>query len=348
MSNKFLFSLAMTGLLVATAGADETTEVVATNVWFNATVPTTVEAANLSPWTTTEGCLVSISEGVAVDTEASKPLYYTCASQTADGYRIKARVKFTVNASVPSALPTINSNTARAGIMAAITSPGVTNWYGITGSPAAWNVLDGHTPVDGTDYDITVEFKTNATVNLVRYSIGNTVVSATGANKGWSQLGSKFNPTLFALAGCGTLKSLSADTMSYFELTVTAEDLTAKGISSENATSILADLNGKGANGLPRWESLVLGLDPTSETAKPYTAPVQTANGNIGFTIGNVNTDRYITSDATVSFEVEEYSDAACTERTATSSVSANAGSTAEVAAPDSVKYYKIKIKITK
>lgn len=345
MTNKVLLSLATVALFAVTAEAHE---VVATNAWFSATIPTTVEAANSNPWTTTAGCLVSISEGVAVDTEASKPLYYTCASQTADGYRIKARVKFTVNASAPSALPTIASENARAGIMAAITTPGVTNWYGITGSTAAWNKLDGHTPVDGTDYDITVEFKTNATVNLVRYSVGNTVVSAEEANNGWSQLGSKFNPTLFALAGCGTLKSLSADTMSYFELTVTDEDLTNKGISAADAASILADLNGYGANGLPRWESLVLGLNPTIATEKPYTAPVQTANGNIGFTIGNVNTGRYIESGATVSFEVEEYSDAACTERTATDSVSANAGSTAEVAAPGSVKYYKIKIKITK
>ena len=348
MVNKVLLSFTMVGLLAATAKA---TEVVSTNAWFTATIPTTVEAANASPWTTTAGCSVSISGGAVVDTDASKPLYYTKAEQTADGYRVKARINFTVNASVPSTLPTINSNTARAGLMAAITRPGVTNWYGVTGSEAAWNVLSGHTPVDGTDYDITVEFKTNATVNLVRYSVGNTVVAADGASNGWSELGVKFSPTLFGLAGYGTIKALSADTMSYFELTVTSDALIAGGIGTDNAATIIDDLNAEGANGLPRWESLVLGLNPMDANAKPYAAPVQTAGNTLGFTIGNVNTAKYgsVAEGATVTFDVlEKNNQGEWVEASGTATGISKDG--VATVTPDSanVKYYKIKIKITK
>ena len=355
MSNKILLSLAMVGLFAATAKV-EAYEVVATNAWFTASLPQS--ATPEAPWTKSEGCELNVgNDAVTFDTTMNAPLYWSETAKTADGYCVKSRVKVVLNATAPSECPTAISESVVKGSLiptaVVFADPSQTSsWYGLTGA-GTWTQLSGCAPLEGNIYDLMIEFKTNATHNCVRYSAKlSSASSYTVLGAGWYERSTKdsgqYNPTKFGFSGSGELAALSADTMSYFELTVTAEDLTAKGISSDNAASILADLNGKGANGLPRWESLVLGLDPTRETEKPYTAPVQTANGNIGFTIGNVNTGRYIASGATVSFEVEEYSDAACTVRTDKSPVSANAGSTAEVAAPGSVMYYKIKIKITK
>ena len=334
MPNKVLLSLATVAFFAATAKA---TTVETTNSWFT----TAAVAVN---WT---GDGVVVSNGtdvVCVDTAADNAATNSISAMPSgvSNVRITGRIaNLCLNASVPAEY----SGTLPQASITAV--DGDTDawyvWHCTNPTQGAWVQMTGATPEEGNPYGITIEFKNG----YVRYAVDGTWL--TNNENQWITNAQDFAAiTKVGLAGFGQFGKVAGLTFESFEVNVNTETLTDAGFSAEDAETILAGLNEKGANGLPRWQSLVLGLNPTIATEKPYTAPVQTANGNIGFTIGNVNTDKYITSDATVSFEVEEYSDAACTERTDTSSVSANAGSTAEVAAPNGVKYYKIKIKITK
>ena len=104
-------------------------------------------------------------------------------------------------------------------------------------------------------------------------------------------------------------------------------------------------LNSEGANGLPQWQSLALGINPSTATAKPYTAPVQTSDGNLGFAIGNYGTPSV---NATVKVDVYKCAtvDGTYTRATTdeTQGTSSN-GYTATVEPESSgVRYYKIKI----
>ena len=343
MVNKVLLSLATVALFAATAKATGY-EVVSTNAWF------TAGGSTDSKWTATaSGTTNWVGGTVTVDSAANDPLVYAPAAATADGYRIKANVKFTYCASAPSVVPSYGDVP-----VAALGALAIANgtWYGVQyGESAEWVPLYGAAvPDDNSEaVDVTLDFKTNGVQKLVRYTVGTTVLT-NASGVAWLTRGrDAAGVTKVGVAGYGVMTSLRGDTVSYFELTVSEKDLTDKGFDAGTAESILSDLNAEGANGLPKWESLVLGLNPTVATDKPYMAPVQTPDADkIGFTIGNVNTSRYIESNADVSFEVEEYSDAACTIRTEKAAVSASAGATAEVDVPSGVKYYKIKIKITK
>ncbi len=153
---------------------------------------------------------------------------------------------------------------------------------------------------------------------------------------------------MVGLAGYGSFGDFGALGFDSFEVTATISDKVKAdmGIVGEIDS---AALNKVGANGLTKWESIVLGL-PNAETV-PYTAPVQTGDANtLGFTIGAAEIGKYNASGANVTVEVLESSTPGegftpVSEQRQTAGDSEN-NYTATVT-PDSsgVKYYKIKIK---
>lgn len=335
MSNKVLFSLATVALFAATAKADteDTYEVVSTNVWFTAG-----DSADEN-WTQPNSGITNwVGRTVLVDTAATDPLIYTptAASATADGYRVKANVKFTRCESAPTVVPT-NSMSAALGALAVTTN----NWYGVDGDE--WVPLYGlAVPVnDETLYNVTIDFKTNGVQNLVRYTVGTTVLENSSGTAWLTRGRDDAVVTKVGIAGYGELASLSGDTVSYFDIDLTADQLAAAGIE----TPVTADkLGAIGANGLPKWQSFVLGLDPTVATSKPYIAPIQNNSASeVTFALGGVAP----MTGYKVEYAIKEVS--LPTSEVAGELTYNNANATVNVAPGDSaVKYYKIKIKITK
>lgn len=331
MTNKVLLSLATVALFAATAQAYE---VVSTNAWF------TADGSADTKWTQPNSGITNwVGSTVLIDTTATDPLIYTptAASATADGYRVKANVKFTRCESAPTDVPSYSESAALGAL--AVTPD---NWYGVDGDK--WVPLYGlDVPVnDETSYNVTIDFKTNGVQNLVRYTVGTTVLK-NSSDTAWLTRGRNAGVAMVGLSGYGEMASLSGDTVSYFEITANTDELAAAGITGEVTEAVL---NENGANGMPRWQSLVLGLTANDSSSKPFVAPVQTADSDkIGFTIGNVTSASKF--GATVKFDVIELATPTATTGEVKAS-NVDAGTTASFEPSAGVKYYKIKIKITK
>ena len=328
----------MTGLLVATAGADNTTtRVESTNLLFSVTASSATISG--SPWTSpTSGTASRTGSTIDVDTAASDPLKYAGTFSGATRYRVTGKMTVTLNAAVPT--DTVFGETLpKAALVAVAGSPN--KWYGWDGD--SWEDLSegiNTPPVEGTSYDVAIEFFVE-TLLKIKYIVGTESATVTASGSTLPML------TQVGLAGYGSFGDFAAIGYEEYEVTIPGENLEAACQAMDITGPVTADkLNALGENGLTKWESIVLGL-PNSST-KPYTAPVQTNNGKLGFTIGNVDTTKYSASGASVIFDVYEYNIGAQTLGTKVTDTSVAAGSTAEVDAPNSVKYYKIKVKITK
>lgn len=337
MANKTLLSLATIAFFATTAGAYE---VESTNYWFTAAMDVNGEG-----WGKPSGVATNIiAGGIAVDTAADDPLIYS-QTTSADGYRVKGTFKLYANGSAPVSVHLYDSK-APLGALTAYNG----KWYGVDNN--AWVEIcnaDAVTPADGNIYDVTIDFKTNGVSHYVRYSvrsegIGSYQVLTNSSNaSGWFVRGRNDNVAKVGFAGYGELSSLSADTVSYFEITATTEQLAAAGITGAVTEAVL---NENGDNGLPKWQSLVLGLKANDSSSKPFVAPVQTADSDmIGFTIGNVTSASKF--GATVKFDVIELATPTATTGDVKAS-NVDAGTTASFEPSAGVKYYKIKIKITK
>lgn len=343
MSNKFLFSLAMTGLLVATAGADgTTTRVESTNLLFSVTASSATISG--SPWTSpTSGTANRTGSTIDVDTAASDPLKYAGTFSGATRYRVTGKMIVTLNAAVPA--DTVFGETSpKAALVAVADSPN--KWYGWNG--ASWVYLSSvieNAPVEGNSYNVAIEFFVETSKLNIKYTVGSE--SQTLEHYSDNALPSAFS---VGLAGYGSFGDFAAIGYEEFEVTVPDAAFTAMAIDTTGKTpaQISAALNEKGTNGLTKWESIVLGLE--SSSTKPYTAPVQTSGDALGFTIGNVDTGKYGETGATVTFDVVECDSDGSNEQAIDQASAKNvaAGETATVTAPSGVKYYKIKIKITK
>ena len=321
MTNKTLLSLATVAFFATTAGAYE---VESTNYWFTAEM-------YVAHWTNAESGATDLEPGIAVDKASDSPILYTPVATTNDGYRVKASVRFVENATLPS----VPSNNTQAALGALTIYDG--KWYAV--SNACWIALYGASaPEDDTTYNVTLDFKKDGVQKLVRYSVDGTVLTNAG-NVAWFPRGhDEANVTKFGVAGYGDITSLSADTVSFFEITIPE--------GSTNAYNIAAltpdELNRVGGNGLTKWQSLVLGL-PDDNTV-PYIAPAQNATTNtIAFTYGNLNPR----TDTTASVVFDVYSMPSVDGATSFATNSVNG--VAEVPADsNNVKYYKVKIRITK
>lgn len=340
MSNKFLFSLAMTGLLVATAKADGTTTIVeSTNLLFSVTAASAnIPVTDTEPWDIpTSGTASRTESTIDVDTAASDPLKYAGTFSGATRYRVTGNMTVTLNATVP-ANTVFGETLPKAALVAVAGSPN-NKWYGWNGS--AWAELTGiNAPVEGDSYNVAIEFFVVDSDLNIKYTVGSQ--SKTLVDSSVHALPSAIS---VGLAGYGSFGDFAALGFKEYEVTIPEESLEAACKAMGIEGTVTADkLNALGENGLTKWESIVLGLE--SPSTKPYTAPVQTSGNTLGFTIGNVDTDKYGATGATVTFDVYE-----CNAQGViideTPAGTADAGSTAEVSAPSGVKYYKIKIKIT-
>lgn len=346
MSNKFLFSLAMTGLLVATAKADDTTTTVeSTNLLFSVTAASTnIPATDTAPWDIpTSGTASRTGTTIDVDTAASDPLKYAGTFSGATRYRVTGKMTVTLNASVPDN-NVFGETSPKAALVAVAGSPN-NKWYGWNG--ASWvDLSSGITtaPAEGTSYNVAIEFfVANSKLNI-KYTVGS--LSQTLEHSSDTELPS--GAFSVGLAGYGSFGDFAAIGYEEFEVVVPAANVDAVKKAMQISEITSETLNNKGSNGLTVWESIVLGLE--SPSTKPYTAPVQTSGDALGFTIGNVDTDKYGATGATVTFDVVECNSDGSGEKAIEGSSANNvaAGGTATVTAPSGVKYYKIKIKITK
>ena len=339
MPTKTLLSLATVALLAVTVRA---TSVNSANDWFTADISNVDDS---SVWTkpSVGGSATNGDGMICVDTGANDPLIYSPAEKTGDIYCVTGTLTIVRCATAPSALP--NSPSVALGALAATSD----SWYGVSNS--VWVALSGvDVPADdATDYDVMIEFTTNAT-RQVRYSV-NYVPLTNSFGVAWFACGAGSSNTEVknvGIAGCSNVKALGAEIVSVYEVDVSTDRITEVGVElgldTEDPQKVL---NAYGRNGIKVWESLVLGLNPTDANAKPFAAPVQTANSNLGFTLGNVDTSTH-RSNAKVSFDVYECNveTGAITEGT---KGHADVGGTVEFAPnPLAVKYYKIKITITK
>lgn len=341
MSNKFLFSLAMTGLLVATAGADGTTTTVeSTNLLFSVTASSATISG--TPWTSpTSGTASRTGSTIDVDTAASDPLKYAGTFSGATRYRVKGNMTVTLNASVPD--NTVFGETLPKAALVAVAGSPNNKWYGWDGD--SWvDLSSGITtaPAEGTSYNVAIEFFVESSQLKIKYIVGNESQTVTTSESALPTL------TYVGLAGYGSFGDFAAIGYEEFEVVVPAANVDAVKEAMQISEITSETLNTKGSNGLTVWESIVLGLE--SPSTKPYTAPVQTSGDALGFTIGNVDTAKYGATGATVTFDVVECNSDGSNEQAIAGETANNvaAGETATVTAPSGVKYYKIKIKITK
>ena len=343
MATKTLLSLATVSLLAFAAKADTYT-VETTNSWFS------VDAASKNLSSTGTWTVSPTQQGgrIVVDTEAGSPVKYTPseARPTASTrYRVKGNMTVTLNAGVP-ADDVFGNDLPKAALVAASVNEDdneVKKWYGWDGD--SWVDLSSvdlspritAEPEDGDSCNVAIEFFVEDSQLKIKYIVDTQSATVTASGSTLPTL------TQVGLAGYGSFGDFGALGFDSFTVTVTLsqDQMTAMGIDGDITTA----LNEVGENGLTKWESIVLGL-PNSST-KPYTAPVQTNNGNLGFTIGNVNTSNYGATGASATFDVYEYDIGNQTLGTKVTKTSVAAGSTAEVTAPTAnagVKYYKIKI----
>ena len=111
----------------------------------------------------------------------------------------------------------------------------------------------------------------------------------------------------------------------------------------EPAKNFATKLNEDGDNGLPRWQSYVLGLDPTKKGDQPYLVSVQTdEDGKIGFKVGGKRPSNSATEIKYVAVE--------CGSTDADiggSSPTIDAGTATNETLESSVKYYRLKLELT-
>ena len=352
MTTKTLLSLATVSLLAFAAKADDPTPsytVETTNSWFSVTAAS-VDLAS-SSWGTVKPTREESANVIDVDTDAANPAKYTPGETkpSATRYRITGNMTVTLNAAVPG--NDVFGNTPPKAALVAVAGDS-NKWYAwhLTAANAgAWVEMAGHTPVENTSYAVAIEF----TTNTVSYTVGGTTLgtaASSGTTKTLDNTVAGLDIAAVGLAGYGSFGDFGAVGYEEFEVTVPAGAFTAMDIDTTgmNTAQISAALNEKGTNGLTKWESIVLGLE--SSSTKPYTAPVQTSDNTLGFTIGNVSTAKYGATGATVTFDVVECDSDGTNEKVIDQGSAKNvaAGGTATVTAPDTVKYYKIKVKITK
>lgn len=342
MTTKTLLSLATVSLLAFAAKADDPASytVETTNSWFSVTAASV--DLNSSRWGTVKP--TRTASVLNVDTTAAAPVTYTPSEvlPTATRYRVKGNMTVTLNAGVPA--NNVFGETLPKAALVAVAGDS-NKWYGWDGD--SWEDLSSGittAPEDGISYNVAIEFFVENSQLKIKYIVGTQSATVTASGSALPTL------TYVGLAGYGSFGDFGALGFEEYEVTVPAAAFTAMAIDTTemDTAQISAALNEKGTNGLTKWESIVLGLK--SSSTKPYTAPVQTSGDALGFTIGNVDTGKYGETGATVTFDVVECNSDGSGEKAIADSSANNvsAGNTATVTAPNEVKYYKIKIKITK
>lgn len=329
MSNKVLLSLATVALFAATAQATNYA-VETTNSWF-----TTV--ADADNWTGEGVVVTNGTDVVCVDTAADNAATNSISAVPTgvSNVRITGRIaNLCLNASVPAEYSGTLPQASITAVDEATDAWYV--WHCTNTTQGAWVKMTGATaPVENGNYNITIEFKNG----YVRYAVGNAWLE-NNANS-WITNAQNFAAiTKVGLAGFGQFGEVAGLTFESFEVTVSDADLTKYGI--DKAGDVATQLNERGSNGYPKWQSIVLGLKDS--VSQPYLAPVQNTDpGKVTLSLGGVSPKE----GYNVTYEVETYNSLGGERQATTETI--NAGGTVDVTPDNSaVKYYKIKIKITK
>ena len=362
MTNKMLLSLATVALFAATAKAENASYAAETRVdWIKEGVSAyTGISSDKGTWAGATEQASIVSSKIALDTDQDNPLTFDPTADLPMGGVVSYRVDAVIVPTLYASNPTNYTGTVPFAAIAAVDGESNDYWYGWNGDNE-WQQLYGHTPSEnGTPVDLTIEFGTDASNDgkrFVRYSINGTPLTTTnvGAVSNLYHSSATTLPSLtkIALAGYGSFGNFSAagvktsTTVTIDTSSSALNEMLGVDVTEATPAAIVAALNEVGNNDLPKWQSLALGINPTTNT-KPYVAPVQTGGdnaGKLGFQIGNYGAP--LVGGSTVQFDVVEYSDVACTVKTG-SVDGTSAGSTAYIDAPAAnggVKYYKIKIK---
>lgn len=340
MSNKALLSLAMVALFAATAKADTSTTVETTTNWF-AVVASSVDL--IANWGSVKPTRVAEAEVIDVDTSAAAPAMYTPSETkpSATRYRVTGSMKVTLNAAVPGNA-VFGETLPKAALVAVAGAPN--KWYAwhLTAANAgAWVEMTTEVaPTEGTTYAVTIEF----TSTTVSYTVDGTQLQTAGESPSATldNTAGGLSIASIGLAGYGSFGNFGAVGYEEFEVTVSDSDLTKYGIAlgeEPSAAEIKAAFEATGANGYPKWQSIVLGLKDSA--SQPYLVPVQNATtGTLSIELGGVNP----AEEYDVSYAVEEVA----TPNTAMSASPTYNSPASVTLSSESVKYYKIKIKITK
>lgn len=326
MSNKVLLSLATIALFAATAQATDYV-VETTNSWFR----TVADAGN---WTGEGVVVTNGTDVVCVDTAADNAATNSISRVPTgvSNVRITGSIaKLCLNASVPAEYSVPLPQAAITAVDEETDAWYV--WHCTNTTQGAWVPMTIATaPVENSSYNITIEFKNG----YVRYAVNGTWLT-NNANQWITNAQNFAEITKVGLAGFGQFGEVAGLTFESFEVTVSSGDLTKYGIDGEG--DVAAQLDAPGANGYPKWQSIVLGLKDSA--SQPYLVPVQnTDTGKLSIELGGVAPQTgYI-----VDYAVEEVA----TPNTAMSSSPTYDSPTSVDLNAGAVKYYKIKVKITK
>ena len=290
-------------------------------------------------------------EALKVDTTYNAPLFYIIPQLTDPAvatYHIETVIKeLAVNANTNS-LPTYEAPDNPYASIAAATTGGSNYWYGWDG--AKWSQLGSAHPVDGNTYTNAIEFSVSDGKLKVKYSADGTelgIIDRAVTNELPSL-------TKLGFAGFGKFNRFSGDGLSSVTLTTTLSEgelVEVAGLSTNDYSSAAAALAGNGVNGLPQWQSIVLGLNPSVKTSKPFVAPVQNADPTkLSFSVGNYVANTNL-QGVKAKFQVYEVTSTGVKVESGLNSEAAPISESATIDAGrigTGVKYFKIKITFEK
>lgn len=290
-------------------------------------------------------------------TEDSPVFLGDTVADASNGYAVTAVVSVVIHAVAPTSAPTnitVNSNSVSPkGSICAAYDGNTAKWYGLSSS--GWVALtkltkDGTAsftaPSENTEYTLVTEFDDTTTdAPKVRYWVGNecsvwyTSCHANALQKvGLAGTGS-YTKVVGLLVNAWTGTSIEA-----VPITISKATLVAMGITTENKTpaEIVTALKAKQANKIETWANYVLGINGATAANKPFAAPVQNSTANkLTFKLGGVNPPAG--TGATVTYGVAEVNSPSATEEPLNY---VSPSSSIEFGVPDTVKYYRVKVKI--
>lgn len=315
-------------------------------------------AANITaPWFTKTP---TGSEG-SIDRELNNPVIVNGnAAAVANYYAVTANVSIIIHAACPepSELTLTKDNNTfnpKGSICAAYDNNGAAKWYGLQNDSGTYSWVPLTTagsasftpPTENATYTLVTEFDDlTSSSHRVRYSVisGNTTQTSDWYTSGHANALQKVG-----LAGTGTYTKIIglivynvAQTTGTIPIAIDTSTLKDMGVTATTASEIVAALTTPENNGIAKWANYALGIDGTNEANKPFAAPVQNSDSSkLTFKLGGVKPPA--DTGATVTYGVAEVSSPSATEEP---SRYVDPNSTIEFGVPDTVKYYRVKVKI--
>ena len=344
MSTKTLLSLATIAFFAATAKADSISAGESSDSWF----AVDASEANISGsgWTGPVSGFVEVSTTIDVDTAATDPLKYALPGNklSATSIRIDGTIaSLTRNATTPG--DDVFSTTVPQAAMIASDDDGMWHLWHCTDADAEageWVTSTATAPADAaTDVHVAIEFKSG----YVRYgtvSGGTTTWLTDDAENpaGWLSNAKNYsNIARVGLAGYGSFGDFGG-------LVVKAITIDTSKVPTDTYGAIDGETNlssyKKAGDKLTIGQALILGMANPSDD--PIPAPVQTDDGDLGFTISNANVGAYGDSSY-ATLEVYEVDAPNADISEASPTATGTVGNTVKIPAKSSgVKYYKTKI----